>query len=262
MTTANASPTTTMELAGLSLTYESSGEGSPLMILPHETGAMGAAPFREALATSHRVVAPTLPGWDGTARAEWMRSVRDMAVLLNLALDKRDANQIDLVGLGFGGWIAAEMATMNQGRIGHLILVNPMGLQPEEGEIMDQFLLGHEAYLEAGYHDPSRMAAHYAEGRPSVDELVEQDENREMTARIAWKPFMFSQTLAELLSAVQTPTRVIVSAHDQVVPESCGRQYVAAMPNATLERIDDAGHFLELEQPAALAQAIQSFCAT
>ena len=60
---------------------------------------------------------------------------------------------------------------------------------------------------------------------------------------------------------MQTPTRVIVSEHDKIVPESCGRQYVEAMPNATLERIEGAGHFAEIEQPATLARAITAFCA-
>jgi len=263
MTTANAgTDSSTIDVAGVPLSYESSGEGPVMALLPHETGSMGAGELQRLLAENHRVAAPTLPGWDGTPRHEWMGSVRDMAVLMNLTLDKRDAGPINLVGLGFGAWIAAEMATMNQDRIAHLILVNPMGLQPNDGEIMDQFLLGHEAYLQAGYHDLDRMAAHYSDGQPSVDELVEQDENREMTARIAWKPYMFSQTQAQLLTEVRIPTRVLISSHDQIVPPSCGQQYVDAMPNATLGRIDDAGHFAAIEQPAALAQAITEFCAT
>ena len=262
MTTANAGPSpSTIYVAGVPLGYESSGDGKPLLVLPHETGRMGATELQRKLAANHRVVTPTLPGWDGTPRHEWMGSVRDMAALLNLTLDKRDVDSVNLVGLGFGAWIAAEMATMNQGRIAHLILVNPMGLQPNDGEIMDQFLLGHEAYLQAGYHDLDRMAANYSEGQPSIDDLVEQDENREMTARIAWKPYMFSQTLAQLLSEVRTPTRVLVSSDDQIVPASCGQQYADAMPNATLARLEDAGHFVEIEQPAALAQAISDFCA-
>ena len=263
MTTAASSlATTSVELSGLPLAYAEAGSGDPLLVLPHETGTMSGAEFRELLSAGRRVIAPTLPGWDGTERHEWMTSVRDMAALLHLFLDKLGVDRLDVVGLGFGGWIAAEMATTNQARFAHLVLVNAYGLQPDEGEILDMFLFGHEAYLREGYHDEARFTAHYAEGLPSVDELVEQDENREMTARLAWKPYMFSYTLPALLSEVRTPTRVIWSREGKMTPVSCARQYVEALPNATMEVIEDAGHFVELEQPRALADAVEAFCSS
>ena len=263
MTTAASSlATTSVDVAGLPLAFAEAGTGDPLLVLPHETGTMNGAEFRDLLATERRVIAPTLPGWDGSERHEWMSSVRDLAALLHLFLDKLGIDRLDVVGLGFGGWIAAEMATTNQARFAHLVLVNAYGLQPAEGEILDQFLLGHEDYLRHGYHDEDRFAAHYAEGVPSVDELIEQDENREMTARVAWKPYMFNLTLPPLLAEVQTPTRVIWSREGKMAPVNCGRQYVEALPNATMEVIEDAGHFVELEQPQALAAAVEAFCSS
>ena len=48
--------------------------------------------------------------------------------------------QVSLVGLGFGGWIAAEMATMSPRAFRRLVLVGAMGIKPAAGEILDQAL--------------------------------------------------------------------------------------------------------------------------
>lgn len=261
MTTTSTLQTRSLDVAGLPITYAEGGAGVPLLVLPHETGAMDGDAFRESLAGSHRVLSVTLPGWDGTPRPEWMRSVRDMAVLLHLFLDGAGLERLDVVGLGFGGWLAAEMATMNQSRFAHLVVVNPVGLLPDDGEILDQFLLSHEDYLRAGFSDDGRFEAHWADGRPDVDELVRQDENREMTARIAWKPYLYSQTLGELLREVRVPTQIVWAAGDRVAPESIARRYADLLPHATFERLADAGHFAELEQPERLAALIDGFCA-
>jgi len=261
VTTTPTLQTQRIDVAGLPLAYDEGGAGTPLLVLPHETGAMEGDAFRERLARSHRVLAVTLPGWDGTPRPEWMRSVRDMAVLLHLFLDRAGVDRLNVVGLGFGGWLAAEMATMNQARFAHMALVNPVGLLPDRGEILDQFLLSHEDYLRAGFGEPGRYEAHWADGRPDVDELVRQDENREMTARIAWKPYLYSQTLPELLREVRVPTQIVWATGDRIAPESIARRYADLLPHATLERLADAGHFAELEQPERLAALIDGFCA-
>ena len=51
MTTAASSlATTSVDVAGLPLPYAEAGAGDPLLVLPHETGTMSGAEFRELLA--------------------------------------------------------------------------------------------------------------------------------------------------------------------------------------------------------------------
>ena len=38
-----------------------------------------------------------------------------------------------------------------------------------------------------------------------------------------------------------------------MIPVICARQYAAALPNATLEVVEEAGHLVDLEEPEALA---------
>ena len=76
-------------------------------------------------------------------------------------------------------------------------------------------------------------------------------------ARIAWKPYMFSHQLPHLLGGVKTPTLVIWGKQNKVVPLVCGEAYARALPNATLVQVDNAGLWVDLEQPEELARLIR-----
>ena len=111
-----------------------------------------------------------------------------------------------LLGLGFGGWIAAEMATMAPRAFRKLVLVGAMGIKPRAGR--DRSTRRWSAYIDyarAGFHDQAAFDALYG-ADPSTDQLEQWDLNREMTFRIAWKPYMYNPTLPHLLGGVRTPT--------------------------------------------------------
>ena len=169
-------------------------------------------------------------------------------------LDELGLGEATVVGLGFGGYIAAEMATANQSRINSLVLVNAMGLQPNEGEIRDQFLEAHADYVKACFADPAMFDALYGE-EVSTEQLIAWDANREMTARVAWKPFLYSQTLPHLLRNVNVQAKVVRGTGDTVVPAACAQQYVELLGNAELIEIE-GGHNLESDAAEALAEAV------
>jgi pimeloyl-ACP methyl ester carboxylesterase len=162
------------------------------------------------------------------------------------------------VGLGFGGWVAAEMATMSPQALGKLVLVGAMGLKPREGDILDQALLSYLDYVKAGFADQKTLDAVYGAEIPT-DMLEIWDLNREMTFRIAWKPFLYNPSLPQLLGGVRTPTLVVWGGHDRIVPLECGERYAKELRDARLAKIDGAGHFAEMEKPMELARAIAQF---
>jgi pimeloyl-ACP methyl ester carboxylesterase len=82
---------------------------------------------------------------------------------------------------------------------------------------------------------------------------------REMSFRIAWKPYMYSQTLPHLLQTMPAPTLVVWGADDKVVPQSAGKRYVEVLPNAKLEVVKSCGHCIDMEQPETLAKLITNF---
>ena len=262
-TTATALTTATeatAQVAGLSLRYLQDGSGPPVLVLHRSTGPLGWLPFHDALAQRFTAIAPDLPGYGASQRPAWAREPRDLAILINRFLDRLELTDLTLVGLGFGGFIAAEMATLNQSRLKALVLVGAAGIQPREGEILDQILVDYDEYVRAGFRDDSAFRDIFGdEISPQLKELW--NFSREMTARLTWRPYMFNHRLPHLLPEVETPALLVWGEHDRVVPPNCGELYAAALPNARLEIVAAAGHLLELEEPLALAEMIAAHAA-
>ena len=245
----------TIEVAERRIQYLQGGSGAPVLVLHHSTGNPGWLPFYEALAGSFAVSVPDLPGYGQSERPEWARHPRDLAILLHQMLEKRGIDSVAIVGLGLGGWIAAEMATMNPTRISSLALVGAPGVQPEDGEILDQMLVDYPEYVRAGFHDAAKYEAEFGdEPAPELKELW--DFSREMTARLSWKPYMFSPQLPHLLTEVQTPALIVWGDDDRIVPIGAARIYERALPNARLVTVEGSGHLVDMEQPERLAELV------
>ena len=248
----------TLEMGGSKLHLKRGGRGHPVLVLHHETGTLDDLPFYDALAQHYDVLVPHHPGYSRSERPDWMRSVRDIAVIYRGLLSELGVGKANLVGLGFGGWIAAEMASMAPSDLSHLVLVGAMGIKPPQGDILDQAITGYVDYVRAGFHDQKAFDRVYG-AEPSVDQLEMWDICREMSFRIAWKPYMYSQTLPHLLGAVRVPALVVWGEDDKVVPLSAGRRYLKALPDARLEIVKSCGHCIDMEQPDALAKLVTGF---
>jgi pimeloyl-ACP methyl ester carboxylesterase len=229
-----------------------------LLLLHHDIGSPAELPFYDTLAEHFTVYLPAHPGYDGSERPAWLRSVRDVAAVYQWLLADRDLAEVSLLGLGFGGWIAAEMASMAPRAFARLVLVGAMGIRPERGEILDQALVSYLDYVRAGFADPEAFARAFGADPPTA--LLEQwDVNREMTFRIAWKPYMYNPTLPHLLGGVRAPALVVWGRDDRIVPLECGERYARALGRARLAIVEGAGHFVEIEQPDALARLVIGF---
>jgi pimeloyl-ACP methyl ester carboxylesterase len=254
----------TLPIAGAALHVARAGAGAPLLVLHHDVGSLERLPFYDALARRFTVLVPSHPGYDKSERPDWMRSVRDVAVLYQWLLAEheltRDPGRVSLLGLGFGGWIAAEMATMAPRAFRRLVLVGAMGLKPERGEIADQALLSYIDYVRRGFAD-QRVFDRIFGAEPQTSTLEQWDLNREMTFRIAWKPYMYSPTLPHLLGGVQTPALIVWGRGDKVVPLECGEAYAKALTRSRLAVVEKSGHFVDMEQPEALAKLVLDFAA-
>lgn len=244
-----------IQVAGRTIRLLVHGDGDPLLVLHHSTGSLGWLPLYDALGRSFSVKVPDMPGYGQSERQDWARSPRDLAILMHQLLDRLELDHVHLLGLGFGGWVAAEMATMSQRRLASLVLVGAPGLRPHEGEIADQIGIGFEEYMRLGFRDDQSFVSTFGVEVPK--ELTELwDFSREMTVRLTWKPWMFSLQLPFLLTEVRTPALVVWGGHDRIVPLDCGRQYAEALPNSRLEVVENAGHSVDLEEPDALAALV------
>jgi pimeloyl-ACP methyl ester carboxylesterase len=249
----------TVDVAGLQVHINEGGSGSPLVLLHHSTGPL-LTPFIDRITESFAVVAPDLPGYGQSERPVMARSARDIAVLMVQLLDTLELEHVQLVGLGFGGWIAAEMATMAQRHLDGLTLVGAAGIRPHEGYIDDPMMSGWIDYARRSFKDDESFEREF--GAEPAAELVDVwDRSREMTARLTWKPWMWSGSLPTTLAGVRIPVLLVWGRHDRIVPLDCAEQYADILPDARLEIVEDAGHVVDLEQPDTLARLVADFAA-
>jgi pimeloyl-ACP methyl ester carboxylesterase len=257
-TSTSAHTEESVEVASGKIHFMKGGQGDSLLVLHDDVGSPGWLPFYATLAESFTVYVPSHPGFGSSDRPTWMRSVRDMAIVEQWMLTELGIEATHVVGLGFGGWIAAEMATMCQHRFNSMTLIGAAGIKPTEGEIADQFLLSGEEFAKLGFSNPERFAEIYG-SEVSLDQQEAWEVNREMVARIAWEPYLFNQTLPYLLPSVKMPTLIVWGSEDKVVPLSCGKRYNDLLPNSRLEVIGGSGHSVSFEKPEELAALIKGF---
>jgi pimeloyl-ACP methyl ester carboxylesterase len=153
------------------------------------------------------------------------------------------------------------MATMSPGSIDRLILVDPVGLKPEGGEILDVFYHSPAELRDLMVYDPQTVPD-WDElfGRtPTPAEVEIATRNREMAARLTWKPYMHNPRLAQFLPRVTNPALIVWGREDRLVPVECGEQYRRLLPNATLSVLERCGHLPPLEHPDAFARLVVDF---
>jgi pimeloyl-ACP methyl ester carboxylesterase len=248
--------TTDTVVAGARVSARQRGAGPPLIVLHHSIAPLEWEAPWDVLAEDHEVWLVDLPGYGRSERPVWARTVRDLAITLGLWIDGRGLDRPTIVGLGLGGWVAAELATLAPGRVGGLVLVGAAGLCPPTRSILDQFLISHLDYARKYFHEPANYERRFG-ATPTIDLLKQWDDSREMTVRVSWKPYMYSRQLEALLPATGVDARVVWGEHDAVVPLECGERY-AELLGAPLDVIAGCGHAVDLEAPAALVPIVRA----
>src|ERR1700679_681863 len=128
------------EIAGTKMHLSRAGSGKTVLVLHHDIGTLDRLPFYDSLAERFDVLVPHHPGWGKSERPEWLRHPRDIAAMHTWLLADLGVEDVNLVGLGFGGWIAAEMVSQSPRSYRRMPLVGPLGITPPRGELSHQRL--------------------------------------------------------------------------------------------------------------------------
>jgi pimeloyl-ACP methyl ester carboxylesterase len=243
--------------------------GSPLVFL-HDIDYLNGVnyPFLQELAASRRVLAPSHPGFGGSSLPEDLDTVEDLAFVYLDYLRQLHA-PVDLIGAGFGGWIAAEVAVRCTHQLRSLTLIDALGIKVGDRttvDIQDLFVLSPEALIKLCWHDPAlgeRLMPLATPGKGfDEDTLTQLLTSRRTAALVGWNPFMHNPKLRRRLQRVDVPALVIWGSSDGLVSPAYGRAYAAAIPNAHFAEIQQAGHYPYLERPREFVTALEAFLGT
>ena len=239
-------------------------DAPPLVFLHGIVGLLDDWRFLERLAQNHHVFAPELPGYGESSGEELLEDMLDFTLHGWDVIDAlRLQTQPVLVGHSLGGMIAAEMACLSPSAVARLVLIDSFGLWLDEHPVPDLFALLPFEFGDLLFHDPERAEALLAGATDVAEpEALRQffvDNARRLgTAGKILFPIP-NRRLSKRLYRLSTETLVVWAEADRLMPPVYAERWQTLLPHAQLTCIANAGHMLPYEQPAAAADAIQTF---
>ena len=238
------------------------GTGKPLLVFHGELGFSGLLKWHTALAAKRTLYIPLHPGYGKTPAASWIMNMRDLGSFYSRFIREQKLTPTDVIGFSLGGWLAAEMATANSAQFNKMILVGAAGLRPPSGEIMDMFTVTARGYLNANVidHQNTPEFPSLFGGEQTPQQYEEWEEARAETARIAWQPYMFNQSMSHLLENIAgLPTLLLWGKQDAVVPLSAAEVYHQKIAGSKLVTFDGCGHMPEVEKTGEFVKEVLNF---
>jgi pimeloyl-ACP methyl ester carboxylesterase len=260
-----------LQLAGISTAVLEGGAGPPIVLL-HGPGAYAAAWLRVIpdLVTTHRVVAPDLPGQGASAAAADALDVDRVVAWLGVLVERTCTSPPVLVGHLLGGAIAARFAADHGERLSRLVLVDTFGLvpfdpSPEFGSALMSFL----AQPTADTHDGLWQRCSFDLDRLRRDLGPHWDTIETYNVDLATTPavaeaggklmhlFAMPAIPPDVLGGIAVPTALIWGQHDLATPLGAG-EAASARYGWPLHVIADAADDPTIDQPEAFLQALRT----
>jgi len=237
------------------------GRGRPLGVLSGLFGFPAWTPFLEALSLKRRVIVPSLPGHPGGGDFRKLDDLADWVIATQELIEAAGLTGADVVGLGPGGTLAAEVAAFSTKLVKRLVLVAPFGLYDEREPVAD-FWAKRASELPATFSaQPEKFAAELLAppaGADLIEFQVQQVRSLEAAARLLW-PFG-DRGLAKRLHRISVPTLLVWGGADRIVPASYAKRFAGGIRGRTrIRSIPNAGHRADFDAPEALAKVVLDF---
>ena len=260
------------DLGGVSTAILEAGDGPPLVLLHGQGGWAGIwLSVLPALAASHHVVVPDLPGLGSSAVADGDITSRRVLRWLGELIERTCSQRPALVGLSLGGSIAARFAADAPNEIASVTLLGAGGIA---GRVRPRprvlaALVRQNARPSAANttrllrrltFDLDAVQQHMGPRWPLLVQYLTHlartptihRANRRLLRELGL-PAIPTDTLAR----IKHPVQLVWGATDPVVPvraaQNTSRRY-----RWQLRVVDNAGHLSVLDQPTAVADAILS----
>jgi pimeloyl-ACP methyl ester carboxylesterase len=249
------------------VSYYRQGRGAPLVFFHDILGLQGFPAELQQLARRFDVTAPLHPGFGSTGEENLHEDVLKLTLYGWDLLDALGLERVALVGHGFGGMLAAEMAAIEPSRVQKLVLVAPAGLWLPEHPTEDIFAMNHAQLVAAAFHDAESAPAQALLAAPADrsaadEETIERARAMAAVARFLWP--LGDRGLGERLYRVKAPTLLLWGSEDRLIPAAYAHAFAEKLEGAArtvTTIVPQAGHMLLAENTSAAVRAIAEFCA-
>lgn len=221
--------------------------------------AASCRPLAEALAPTHRVILPDLPGFGGSPPAPDLASTAHRIVAA-LAED----GPATIIGNGYGSFVALLTALRAPHSVTHLILAGTGAAFSEPGRAAFRAMAAAAAAKGLTAIAETAMRRLFAPAFQQANPDLMADRRARF---LNTDPAVFQQACADLASldlrpqvpALRIPTRVLVGENDEATPPPMARELATLLPNATFQELPGLAHLPQLQDTPAFCAAIQGF---
>jgi 2-hydroxymuconate-semialdehyde hydrolase len=258
------------------IAYLRTGQGPPLVLLHGiPSSSYLWRDVIDPLSATFEVLAPDLLGYgDSDKRMDVDLSIAAQARYVVAFMETLGVHQAAVAGHDIGGGVAQLMAVDEPQRVVRLILIDsivdnnwPVAdiarlKEPAWDQIMVNIDLrsGLRKGLEAGMVTPGRVTDELVDewtrpfqdlgGRRAYLRAARALNNRDLTSR------------SKHIDEIETPTLILWGANDKFLEAGWAETLHHKLRQSTVEIIDPGGHFLPLDRPDAIAEAITRFLTT
>jgi pimeloyl-ACP methyl ester carboxylesterase len=247
-----------------------SGRG-PAVVLLHAfplNASMWAAQ-REALSGSWRVLCPDQRGFGGTRLGHDEPSLDEVADDVAAMLDAKKVDTAVVGGLSMGGYVAMAFLRRHPERVRGLVLADTKAAADPPEAAANRLRIA-DAVVEAGSSAlladevlPKLTGDTTKSSRPLVQGRIKATVETAPPPAVAWaqRAMAARPDSFETLRGVSVPALVVVGEEDALSPVSDAEAMAAALPDARLVTIPEAGHLTAMEAPEAFNAALTEFLA-
>lgn len=242
---------------GITVFYRNAGTAGPRLVFVHGAGGSSrhwGLQLRD-LGRVARCIALDLPG-HGRSGGAGCTTIPDYTAFLVAFLDAIGWPSATVVGHSMGGAIAQWTALHYPSRVERLGLVGTGAKLRVHPDILNGLLAP----------DPTptfSLIARWAYRQNVSDEEVERSvaELRTTPASVTYGDFLACDRfdVRSQLGRIHHPTLVLTGLEDRLTPPRYAEYLAHHIPNAVLRLVPDAGHFVMLEQPDAVNEALTAF---